>query len=175
MHIQRNTSLRKHSLTELPITPSSNFLHGLAGDVSNIDTVKIAVVLSRPSAITDEKSRTWAYRLLWFTFILFFTGTGFGKLWDRIWHLTHVFDTFWSPPHLFVSGMTATTGFLAITLAFVPYFRSHFGPFIRIPLFKVEVAGSLIFLGGGLTTLSMSILLDALWHTTFGFDETQWS
>src|SRR5689334_291084 len=54
----------------------------------------------------------WAYRLLWFSFILFFASTALGKLWDRTWHLTHFFDTFWSPPHLFIFVMTALTGLL---------------------------------------------------------------
>ena len=130
---------------------------------------------SKSEASKSPAGLVWAYRVLWFTFIMFFLSTGLGKLWDRVWHLTHRFDTFWSPPHLFVSTMTATTGFLVITLAFLPYFRSWFGPFIHLPLINVKVAGSLVLLGGSLVSLSTSIMLDFFWHTVFGFDETQWS
>lgn len=126
-------------------------------------------------ATTSPVGLIWSYRLLWLTFILFFLATGLGKLWDRVWHLTHVFDTFWSPPHIFVSGMTLITAALVITLAFSPFFRSWFGPMIRLPWIKIEVAGALIILGGGLAALGMSISLDGFWHTAFGFDETQWS
>ena len=130
---------------------------------------------SKQEASESPGGLVWAYRLLWLTFITFFLSTGLGKLWDRVWHLTHIFDTFWSPPHLFIITMTAITAFLVITFAFLPYFRSWFGPFIRLPLIHVKVAGSLIVLGGGMLMLSVSIMLDSFWHTTFGFDETQWS
>ncbi len=118
----------------------------------------------------------WAYRLLWLTFILFFTCTGLGKLWDRIWHLTHVFDTFFSsPPHVFMSLATATVGLLIATMALSPRFRAYFGPFVRVPGFNIDVAGSLFLLGGGITALSFSVMLDLGWHSLFGLDETQWS
>src|SRR5437588_279874 len=70
----------------------------------------------------------WAYRLFWFTFILFFASTALGKLWDRVWHLTHFFDTFWSPPHLFIFVMTTLTGLVVATIAFTPRLRIWFGP-----------------------------------------------
>ncbi len=117
----------------------------------------------------------WAHRLLWLTFILFFLGTGLGKLWDRVWHLTHVFETFWAPPHLFIIAMTTTSALLTLTLAFLPSFRFRFGPLIHLPLINIKVAGSLTILGGGLTWLGISLMLDYFWHSTFGFDETQWS
>lgn len=137
-------------------------------DDSLSETPKLEI--SKPPA-----GLVWASRLLWLTFILFFLSTGLGKLWDRVWHLTHTFDTFWSPPHLFVSTMTAITVVLVMTLAFSPYFRGTFGPFIHLPLINVKVAGPLVILAGSLAALSISIMLDAFWHTAFGFDETQWS
>src|SRR5215472_10620196 len=74
----------------------------------------------------------WAYRLFWLTFIIFFASTGCGKLWDRVWHATHRFDTFWSPPHFFVFLMTVATAILVAIIAFTPVLRVWFGPFVRL-------------------------------------------
>jgi hypothetical protein len=135
---------------------------------------------SQPFAIsaveTSSKwSRIWAYRLFWVTFFIFFVATATGKLWDRVWHLVHRFDTFWSPPHLYVAIMTLLTGFLVAGIAFAPQMRRWYGPAVHLPLFPFKVPGALIILGGGLIALSITIMLDNFWHTAFGLDETQWS
>lgn len=147
----------------LPATP-------LPGEVA-LPVTPIPVEIAQASS----KNMTLAYRLLWFTFILFFAGTGFGKLWDRIWHLTHKFESFFSPPHMFISGITTLTGILALTLAFSPRFQSCFGLRTYIPFLKREVAGSLAIMGAGLICLSFAIAMDSIWHTAFGLDETMWS
>jgi hypothetical protein len=116
-----------------------------------------------------------AYRLFWLTFVLFFASTIGGKLWDRVWHLTVRFDTFWSPPHFFVFVMTTLTSLLVATIAFTPTLRVWFGPTIRMPLLPFRVPGALVILGGGLISLSLTIMFDNFWHSTFGLDETQWS
>ncbi|GCF07387.1 hypothetical protein [Dictyobacter arantiisoli] len=117
----------------------------------------------------------WAYRLLWVTFFFFFASTGAGKLWDRFWHATVRFDTFWSPPHFFVFVMTATSGLLVATIAFTPQLRAWYGPGIRFPFIPFKVPGSLVVLGGGLVALTITIMFDNFWHSTYGLDETQWS
>jgi hypothetical protein len=123
----------------------------------------------------EPVSLTWAYRLLWLTFSIFFASTGVGKLWDRVWHATVRFDTFWSPPHFFVFIMTMTSGLLVAAIAFTPSLQCWFGPSIQLPVVKFKFAGSLIILGGGLILLCITIMLDSFWHTAFGLDETQWS
>jgi hypothetical protein len=123
----------------------------------------------------EPRDMVWAYRLLWFTFILFFASTALGKLWDRTWHLTHFFDYFWSPPHLFIFVMTTITSLIVAGIAFTPRLRIWFGPTLRMPLIPFPVPGSLVILGAGLTALTCTIQLDNLWHSTFGLDETQWS
>jgi hypothetical protein len=117
----------------------------------------------------------WAYRLFWLTFILFFGSTALGKLWDRVWHLTHRFDTFWSLPHFFIFVMTALTSLITAAIAFTPRLRIWFGPGMRIPLLPFKVPGSLVVLGSGLAALSCTIVFDNIWHSAFGLDETQWS
>ncbi|GAC1497359.1 MAG: hypothetical protein NVS2B12_01770 [Ktedonobacteraceae bacterium] len=150
-------------------------------DFSPLDLSAHRDVLAQAPTETDYKraqepaSLTWAYRLLWLTFIIFFASTGIGKLWDRVWHATMRFDTFWSPPHLFVSVMTMMSGLLIAMIAFSPGLQSWFGPSIQLPIVKLRFAGSLIILGAGLVMLSITITLDSLWHTIFGLDETQWS
>jgi hypothetical protein len=123
----------------------------------------------------EPRDMILAYRLLWFTFILFFASTIVGKLWDRIWHLTYFFDTFWSLPHFFIFVMTTLTGLLALGMACTPRLRIWFGPTLHIPLIPFPVPGSLVILGAGLIALSCTIQFDNFWHSVFGLDETQWS
>src|SRR5260370_31190996 len=147
--------------------------------VGNIQSAILPQVEPSPHAkclkTKEPIDMIWAYRLFWFTFILFFASTAWGKLWDRVWHLTHFFDTFWSPPHFFIFVMTTLTSLLTAGIAFTPRLRIWFGPSLRIPLIPFPIPGSLVILGGGLIALSCTIMFDNFWHSTFGLDETQWS
>ena len=82
---------------------------------------------------------------------------------------------FWSPPHFFVFVMTTMTATLVAFIAFSPRLRIWYGPGIRFPFLPFEIAGSLVVLGGGLVALTITILFDNFWHSTYGLDETQWS
>jgi hypothetical protein len=64
---------------------------------------------------------------------------------------------------------------LVAGIAFTPALRVWFGPSVRVPIIRWDVAGTLVILGGGLVALSVTIMLDNAWHTAFGLDETQWS
>jgi hypothetical protein len=125
--------------------------------------------------VKEPASLVWAYRLFWLTFLMFFAATGGGKLWDRVYHLTVHFDTFWSPPHFFIFLMTTISGLLVASIAAVPKLRVWFGSSVRAPIFRWEMAGTLVFLGAGLIAISIDLIEDAFWHTAFGLDETQWS
>ncbi len=152
-----------------------------AADFSPSDLSTQEFVLSEEDVQTSNNntqepaSLIWAYRLLWLTFIIFFASTGIGKLWDRVWHATIRFDTFWSAPHLFIFIMTVISGLLIAAIAFTPSLQPWFGPAIRLPILRLRFAGSLIILGAGLIMLSITIMLDNFWHTAYGLDETQWS
>lgn len=99
-----------------------------------------------------------------------------GRAWDAWWHITYPFDGFWSPPHVFVYGMTTLVGLLTARLAFTPGLRRQFGPGFAVPRVPFEVPGPLFLLGGGLVALGVAgMLLDNLWHTAFGLNETGWS
>src|SRR5579859_7864898 len=123
----------------------------------------------------EPASLIWAYRLFWLTFFMYFAATGGGKVWDRVYHLTVRFDTFWSPPHFFIFVMTMISGLLVAGIAAVPKLRVWFGPAVRAPIFRWQMAGTLVFLGAGLIALSIDLMVDNFWHTAFGLDETQWS
>ncbi len=140
-----------------------------------LEGTSISETFAPAASIQHEQSLVRAYRLFWVTFFIFFVATATGKLWDRVWHLVHRFDTFWSPPHLYVAIMTLLTGLLVAGIAFTPQMRRWYGPAVRMPLFPFKVPGALIILGGGLIALSITIMLDNFWHTAFGLDETQWS
>ncbi|GCE16604.1 hypothetical protein [Dictyobacter kobayashii] len=152
--------------------PAADF--SLADNLIRED-LKTEQSISTSAQIEHPAGQVWAYRLLWITFFIFFASTGAGKLWDRVWHATVRFDTFWSPPHFFVFVMTSITAALVATIAFTPKFRAWYGPCVRVPFLPFEIAGSLVILGGGLTALTITIMFDNFWHSTYGLDETQWS
>ena len=147
---------------------------------TNLEATHIPLDSSVPTTPTKTKAKepaslTWAYRLFWLTFFMYFAATGGGKVWDRVYHLTVRFDSFWSPPHLFILVMSMTSGLLVAGIAAMPKLRVWFGPAVRAPIFRWEMAGTLVFLGAGLIALSLDLMTDAFWHTAFGLDETQWS
>lgn len=133
------------------------------------------IVKSASKKAQEPASLIWAYRLFWLTFLVFFASTAAGKLWDRIYHLTVIFDTFWSAPHFFVFVMTTITGLMVAGIASTPNLRVWFGPSVRAPILGWKMAGTLVILGAGLVALSIDIMFDNFWHTAFGLDETQWS
>lgn len=116
-----------------------------------------------------------AYWLLWLTFAFYVVAIGLGLAWDRAWHATHVFDTFFSPPHVFTYSMAAITAILVAVLTFTPHLRRWFGAGVVVPLFRFAVPGPLALTGGGLVLLATAGCLDAIWHSNFGLDETLWS
>jgi hypothetical protein len=133
----------------------------------------LTLPLESPSSAT---SAAWAHRLLSLVCILVTLTVVIGQLWDGYWHITYAFDSFWSPPHVFVYSMSTFCATLASVLVFVPRLRRCFGPGFRVPLLPFAVPGPLFLLCGGFVALGVAgILLDNLWHTTFGLDETAWS
>ncbi len=98
-----------------------------------------------------------------------------GASWDAAWHRTRVFDTFYSPPHLFIYIMVALIGLSVVALTFTQALRVWFGSGFLVPLFSFPVPGSLVLTGGGFFLLGLAGILDDFWHSTFGLDETFWS
>ena len=72
--------------------------------------------------------------LLGGTFFLLICTVAVGLSWDRRWHTTHAFDSFYSPPHLFSYGMTVVVALLVTFLVFSPGYRRWFGPGFRVPV-----------------------------------------
>ena len=129
----------------------------------------VAPPASRPASLAQ------AHTLLAFTFTLFVLSVGIGLTWDGAWHATHVFDGFYVPPHLFIYSMVAVVAYLVAVLVFSPSLRQWFGPGLRVPFFRFGVPSPLLLTGGGLVTLACAGVLDDLWHSNFGLDETGWS
>ncbi len=98
-----------------------------------------------------------------------------GLPWDRRWHTTHVFDTFYSPPHLFIYTATTLTAVVVTLLALKRGLREPFGPPVRLWPLRVVAPGPVFIAGAGFVGLGLAGLLDHLWHTAFGLDETAWS
>jgi hypothetical protein len=123
----------------------------------------------------DDASITTAHRLLWLAVILDLLAFGVGFDWDRRWHATHPFEDFYSPPHLFIYSMHLAATITLAYIAFTPRLRAWFGPTFRLPLIPFPVPGAIGLAGAGFAVVALAGLFDAIWHTTFGLDETNWS
>lgn len=127
----------------------------------------------RDRAMEQDISPVLGY--FWFVFWFFVVEIAISLSWDRRWHTTHVFDTFYSPPHLFTYTMSAICGILVAVMVFAPGMRRWFGPTIRVFPFPFPVPAALFFAGAGFVTLAIAGILDDIWHSNFGLDETGWS
>ncbi|MGL5808578.1 MAG: hypothetical protein ACRCYQ_01380 [Nocardioides sp.] len=104
-----------------------------------------------------------ALRLLRVAFLVMMVAYFIGGGWDAEYHRTQPFDGFFSPPHLFIYTLVAVLIGLVVRLIMDQQLCDCFPP------------GALILLGGGCAGFALAGPLDALWHTIFGLDETQWS
>jgi len=123
-------------------------------------------------AVRDARHANY---LLWITFWVMFLSVSIGLSWDGGWHLTCPFETAFSPPHLFIYATSALTVSLYVALLVTPRLRRRFGTPFRVPLIPFAVPGALALIGAGLLLLALAAMLDIVWHSNFGLDETRWS
>jgi hypothetical protein len=117
-----------------------------------------------------------ARRLLWLIFILMILNVSIGRAWDAIWHATYTFDGFWSPPHVFIYVMTTLIALLVMRLVFSPRLRHSFGEGFQLNFLAFPIPGSLFLLSASFVSVGIAgMILDNLWHTLFGLNETSWS
>jgi hypothetical protein len=117
-----------------------------------------------------------ARRTLYLALALMVIGAFVGVTWDQLWHATQPFDGFWSPPHVFVYVSVTLAAFAIMRLAFTPALRKAFGRGFPVIILPFRVPGALVILGGGVALLGFAgIVLDNLWHSRFGLNETAWS
>jgi hypothetical protein len=129
-----------------------------------------AVPLNAPTSV--DRAGRW----LWGTLLFMILTTSLGLAWDRSWHTRHQFETFYSPPHLFIYTTTIITILLVAAITFSEKLRPWFGTAYRLRPFSFPVPGALVITAGGLAMLGFADLaLDDYWHTNFGLDETKWS
>lgn len=128
-----------------------------------------------PIAASERSSALTAYRLLWLAVALDVLAFGVGFAWDRRWHAAHPFEDFFSPPHLFVYSMHLLATLTLMWLTFQPELRVRFGRAFRLLPFPFAVPGAIAIAGGGFVITALAGVFDAIWHTTFGLDETAWS
>lgn len=129
--------------------------------------------LARPGRRAPAGAAWRPLRLIGFLLIV---TTVVGRAWDGLWHLTYPFESFWSPPHIFIYGMASLVGLLVARLALSEPHRRRFGPGFAVWGVPFAVPGPLFLLGGGLVALGVAgVGLDNLWHTRFGLNETAWS
>jgi hypothetical protein len=124
---------------------------------------------------TDDASIAKAYRLLWLAVIFDFLAFGIGFEWDKRWHATHAFEDFFSPPHLFIYTMHLCATITLAYIAFTPGLRRWFGETFRLPLISFPIPGAVGLAGAGFGVVAFAGMFDAIWHLSFGLDETNWS
>jgi hypothetical protein len=83
-----------------------------------------------------------------------------GRAYDGWWHSQFVFDDFFSPPHIFVYILSASNIALMAALFFAP----------SVPRESITLA----LIGQGLVMIG-GLVLDNIWHSNFGLNETLWS
>ena len=132
-----------------------------------------AVAAAEPAR--EHASLATAYRLLWLAVIFDFLAFGVGFSWDRSWHTTYPFEDFFSPPHLFTYSMHLCATITLASIAFTPGLRRWFGRTFRLPLVTFPIPGAIGLAGAGFGVVALAGVFDAIWHTTFGLDETNWS
>jgi hypothetical protein len=133
-----------------------------------------ATVVAATDLREDASLRT-AYRLLWLAVMFDFLAFGVGFNWDRSWHTTHPFEDFFSPPHLFIYTMHFCATITLAYIAFTPELRRWFGATFRLPLISFPIPGAIGLAGAGFGVVALAGMFDAIWHSAFGLDETNWS
>jgi hypothetical protein len=103
------------------------------------------------------------------------TGGMVGAPWDRMWHWSNTFDSFLSPPHVFMYCMGLLSLATAATVGLSPRLAPLFGPGRLFPVINRRVPNPFIILTGGLFALLLAGALDSQWHAVYGVDETSWS
>jgi hypothetical protein len=134
-----------------------------------------ATTVAAAEPLREDASLATAYRLLWLAVFFDVLAFGVGFEWDRRWHATHAFEDFFSPPHLFIYSMHLWATITLAYLAFTPALRRWFGPTFRLPLVPFPIPGPIGLAGAGFAVVALAGVFDAIWHTTFGLDETSWS
>ncbi len=134
-----------------------------------------------PAVMTPfDDVNAWSLRAtlhyFWWVFWAFTLGLVVTLSWDGWWHSTRVFDSAFSPPHLFGYGVATLCALLAARLAFTDHMRRWFGVgSVRVWLVPFAIPGALFVLGAGFVLLGIAGALDLTWHSAFGLDETGWS
>jgi hypothetical protein len=120
----------------------------------------------------------WAHLTFWFAVTSVILGAFLGALFDGFWHTQVPFDGFFSPPHVFIYAMATVGGLTVMGMTFYPPIRRAFATDNDWNVFVVpfRVPPSLFLLGAGMVMLGFAgLVLDNIWHTAFGLNETQWS
>jgi len=131
--------------------------------------------LARTGLTPARNQHDRAYLSLLAVLALFFVATGLGGAWDRHWHEQNVFEDFWSPPHLFI--------YIVHSLACVALFMlvtSHEANRMMVGAAVVRVKGLAVaapfaLLGAAFAAILFGGVMDLLWHSFLGLDETPWS
>jgi hypothetical protein len=134
-----------------------------------------ATTVAASEPVREEEGLATAYRLLWLAVVFDLLAFGVGFDWDRRWHATHAFEDFFSPPHLFIYSMHLCATITLAYIAFTPDLRRWFGPTFSLPLVPFPIPGAIGLAGAGFGVVALAGVFDAIWHTTFGLDETNWS
>jgi hypothetical protein len=87
--------------------------------------------------------------LVWLALAFLLGVAAIGLGWDRRWHATHVFNSFYSPPHLFIYSMLGLTVLTVGVIVSAPRLRSQFATQpIAMPFTSWKLPGALALCAG---------------------------
>jgi hypothetical protein len=117
-----------------------------------------------------------AFRRIRWMFAFAVIGSFTAAAWDGWWHTQYAFDGFFSPPHVMAYLIALLLGWWTLGMVLDKRLRVWFGAGVRTFLFPYPVPGALALLGGAVVLLGFAgLVLDNLWHSAFGLNETSWS
>ena len=133
-----------------------------------------ALAPQHPTA--DLASHAHARRLLWLAFGICALTLTVGRVWDSYWHTIHLYEGFFSPPHIFIYAMTSANIAVVAVMLLTGNVRRWFGPGFKILGLPFEIPNALALVLGAFAFIALAgLVLDNWWHWRYGLDETVWA
>jgi hypothetical protein len=146
---------------------------GTEFDESKASDTPMTATTTSPAPATPPQA---AFARIRWMFIWAVVGSFTAIAWDAWWHTQVPFDGFFSPPHVFAYAVALSLVVATNATILDRDLRRWFGRGFRVPILPYPVPGALVLLAGSLALLGFAgLVLDNIWHSAFGLNETRWS
>lgn len=130
--------------------------------------------MTKMLAPVDRRATRRAHAFVLACLVGVLTSITVGGAWDRAWHTREPFDDFFSPPHLFIYTTVAAAMCVYVVAVLDHRIVDVFGRRLRVR-HRDLLPGPLVVLGAGLAAIGAAGIIDGIWHTRYGLDETNLS